>query len=341
MAFSITALQLVNQVHRLRRMEDTGAFVETQDLATLNAVNSAIEEILTEQKWEFDLRDSGQLNLKGRLNDSNLVVTTAAGSDSVAIAGDLLGQSLVLAYSDFRDETIVTRFLPTGVSDYANTAFRITGTRLLFSNSIDAVIGVEFPTTNTRASCELHYSEYILPDTVAEVVRAAYQEYPLTLEQVDPKVRYSEIFPRPHIEFGPPEVIAVGGMDRPTYDLQTPPAPAPGLRMAVWPVPDADYVINYSYYYRHPELVDETDVLDGVPQNVVNRIVALATSDMKVFYEKDYEAFAIRRSVKQSTGDMFNSYGGSRSARKSIGSWDTSSRVGGIRRGFPGKLLGG
>ncbi|TDI71846.1 MAG: hypothetical protein E2O85_01535 [Bacteroidetes bacterium] len=312
-------------------MPDTGAFVETEDLATLNAVNSAIEEILTEKKWEFDIRTDGQIALRGKLEDLQFTVNIA---DTSSVA--LLRSSGLVDADVFGD--YVVRLLSSGLTDYANTALRVNSSTIAQTTFSFLTLETVFPDVVSEP-CDLHYSEYILPDTVAEVIRATYQEYPLTLNQVDPKVSYSEIFPRPHNEFGPPEVIAVGGFDIPTYDVQSA-VPAPGLRMAVWPVPDEDYIVNYSYYYRHAELGATTDVLKGVPQNIVSRIVDMATADMKVFYEKDYEALAIRSSVRRSADEIYKSHGGSRSARKRIGNWDSSSRHNGVQRGFPGKILG-
>jgi len=316
-------------------MPDVGAFVETEALATLNAVNSSIEEILTGRKWEFDLRNTGQLTTRGRLDA--LTIKTDAGSTSTSVVS-----STFTLDDDYFGGDYIARVLVDGDSEYAETSFRIARTGVLFNNSVQLILETVFPNTNTLGSltpCEIHYSEYIMPDTVESIVRAAYQEYPLTLRQVDPKVSYPELFPRPHIEFGPPEIIAVGG-----FDLRTEKTignvEKPGLRMAIWPVPDDAYIIDYSYYYRHPELSAIDDVLDGVPVNVVSRIVDLAAADMKVFYEKDYEALALRRSTIDSSLEMWKTHGGSRSARKGVGNWDTTGKQGGVQRGFPGKLLG-
>lgn len=332
MAFSITALQLVNRVHRRRRMPDTGAFVNTMDLATLNAVNSSIEEILTGKKWEFDIRTNGQITTLS--NSTDLLMS---GTNSTLIG---LFRSTGLN-SDELSGDFVLRILPTSSSDYANTALRVVSTGLVITGTT-AFVTIEsvFPETSSNVEAELFYSEYIMPDTVESIIRATYQEYPLTLEQVDPKVSYSEIFPRPHIERGPPEIISVGGLDVRTYESVIAGAEPPGLRVAIWPVPDDEYIINYNYYYRHPELSAVGDVLEGVPPNVVSRIIDLATADIKVFYEKDYEALALRRSTMDSSNEIWKSHGGSRSARKGVGNWDTSGRSGGVQRGFPGKLLG-
>jgi len=76
-----------------------------------------------------------------------------------------------------------------------------------------------------------------------------YEENPLTLTQVSPMARYEELFPRPHWDEGPPELVAVGGFDTATYDSSTgDPPPEPKLRLAVYPIPDEDYILNYSYY---------------------------------------------------------------------------------------------
>lgn len=346
MAFTITALQLVNRVHRRRRMPDTGAFVVTEDLATLNAVNSAIETILSEKNWEFNLRTDGQLTLRARFKgvfailQGNSVLPFFVGapfSSNTLTDDDVFGDFVTRVLLD--GDSGISSFTGTPHPDYSNTPLRMNSGTTVSGETTVSVVPTPIGPSGTIVHGSLIYSEYILPDTVSSVVRATYQERPLTLEQVDPKVQYSEIFPRPHFEFGPPEAIAVGGFDTPTFnsDLSQ---PDPGLRLAVHPVPDDEYIINYSYYFRHPEMTAITDTLDGVPPNIISKIVDMATADLKVFFEKDYEALAISRSVRQSTDDIFNSHGGSRSARKPIHNWDSVGRRGGVQRGFPGKLLG-
>lgn len=328
MAFSYTALQLVNRVRRLRRLDDVASIAKTEDLAALDAINTAIEEVLSSERWEFDLRRT-QMTLRPKLGD--LTVSTNAGNANILIVSRTDGLVDADTFGDY-----VVRILPSGSSDYANTSFRtlssnaiIVGTVATFTCSAE----IEETLVDVAGSCL--YSEYILPDTVRDVVRVSYQETPITLEQIDPVVEFDELYPR-SIEYGPPETISVGGLDVGTY-LSTGSADPAGLRMVVWPVPDQAYVIDYAYYYRHPELTTATDTLDGVPQNVVAKIVETAAAQMKVFYEKDYNALNLKTDARRSLADMHRRSKGQSADRKVAGNWEGT----GARHKQSGSLLGG
>ena len=328
-AFSVTALELVNRIHRRRRMPAVGSFVADEDVATLNSLNSAVEEVMTGRNWEWNIRHNGQLALISKLTGLGIIMTAGANTALLNLTG-LVDSDLV---GDF-----VVRMLPTGISEYANTSLRVNSSSAVNFNLSLLTLEVTFPTTS-NGSAELLYGEYLLPDTVESVVRATYQEYPLTLNQIDPSISYEELYPQPHANPGPPETIAVGGFDISSY-VTGETAPDPALRLAIWPIPDDDYIINYSYYYRHPQLVTITDTLEGVPHNVVSRIVDHAAADMKIFYDLDYEALKLKNDIRGTTAEIYSRHGGSQSRRKSIRNWDSGRGTGGFRSGFPGKLIG-
>ena len=327
---SVTALEMLNRVRLYRRQPTTDSFATPEDVVTLNAINMAIEDVLSTRKWEFDLRHNGQLTLRSRLTDA--YITTNAGQTAAAITylpaitdADVLGDYVV-------------RVIPTGVEDYVSTPFRIqsaSGSAGIYSF---IVLNTKFPETTLTVDAVLHYSEYIMPDTVGEVVRASFKETPVRLEQADPTVRYDEMFPNAHETFGPPEVVAVGGFDTPTYDSRIA-TPAPGLRLAVWPVPDDDYVIDYSYYYKHPELVATTDVLQGVPNAVVNDIVLKAASIVMMTWDQNYAAAHFSDMSEDQAALKHRAYKGS-SGRHTINSFENGSSVMRVHNGFPGKVIG-
>ena len=330
---SVTALQLVNRVRLFRRQPEQTTFNSPEDVVTLNAVNMAIEDILSTRKWEFDLRTDGQLKLRGKLEDLFLTSTEDTKPAAISIAGAFTDPDIVGDY--------VVSMVNSSETGYENTSFRVEKSGGA-SQGTYAFIDFEsdYPSTQALVSgCEFHYAEYILPDTVKEVVRATYQEQPITLTQVDPVVRYSEIFPRPNDNFGPPEALAVGGYDVPTYDSSSE-APVPGLRMAVWPIPDEDYVINYSYYYRHPELVETTDTLVGVPTAVVNDIVMKATSIVMMSWDQNYAGSHFGDLAQAQASAKHGTSGGSGARRHTISSFESGNGTVRVERGFPNKVLG-
>lgn len=334
MAFSYTALQLLNRVRRLRRLDDVASIAKTEDLAALDAINTAIEEVLSSDRWEFDLRKA-QLTLHAA-KDENGTASATAGVDLYSYVNTTDGVVAADVYGDY-----IVRLIPTESSNYGATAIRILSGTHSSSTSASLYPSIDAPEDYTTSDATLIYAEYILPETVRDIVRVCHQERPLTLEQIDPVIEFDELYPRPSLEFGQPETISVGGLDISTYENGTT-EPDPGLRMIVWPVPDQDYVIDYTYYYRHPELSASTDTLDGVPQNVVAKIVETAAAQMKAFYEKDYNALNLKNDARRSLADMHRRSKGQSADRKIMGNWEgTGSRQRQFGSLTGGRLIGG
>jgi len=344
MGFSVTALSLVNRVNRRRRMPDVTSFSATEDLATLDALNTATEEVLSSKRWEFDIRRA-QMTLRPRLQAATgetmavsatkgeTTATLTRSGGSVFVEADIYGSG---------SDLYVTRFLATGASSFPNTAFRVlNGTR---AGSLAALtLATPMPETVAGVSAELFYAEYMLPDTVRSVLRVTHQDDPVTLEQVDPTVEFEELYPRPQIEYGTPQVISIGGHDTHTI-VSEGDSPDPALRLMVWPVPDEAYVLDYTYHYRHAELAATTDTLQGVPPNVIDMIVDLAAISMKAFYD-DADSSSIARyraMAMDSVENMHQRHGGMFAERKRIGNWDGSARgQGSDSRVSRGRLIGG
>lgn len=328
---SITLLEMVNRVRLYRRQPTTTVIATSEDSVTVNAINTAIDNALSTQKWPFDLRKDGQLALRARLD--GLLFTTTAGSSSAGIAR-LLGLVDADVFGDY-----AVRVLPDGIDEYANTALRIEKASAVSIVSTTAVLEVTMPDTEVAVACELHYAEYMLPATVREVVRVTYQERPLELDQVDPTVRYAELFPAPHARLGPPEKVSIGGFDTPTYDSGSA-APDPKLRMAIWPVPDDEYIINYSYYYKHPELSDATDTLVGVETGVVNNILMEATSIVMMTWDQNFAGSHFTDLARQQLSAQHRASGGSPGRRHTIHSFENGGTTVRVGRGFPNTLIG-
>jgi hypothetical protein len=329
---SVTSLELLNRVRLFRRQPTTTVIDTPEDTVTLNAINMAIEDVLSTKRWEFDLRHDGQLALKGRVDGATLQTTAGSTAATVRL---LAGLTDAHVFGDY-----VVRVFLDGNADYGNTAFRIekSGSAIAATAS-SVVLNVVFPDTLPATDAELHYSEYILPDTVGEIVRATYQEESLEVRQVDPVVRYTELFPNPNESTGPPEVVAIGGFDIKTY-FSGGGTPAPALRLAVWPIPDEDYVINYSYYYRHPELLGASAALVGVPTSVVNDIVLQATSTVMMTWDQNYAASHFTDLSRQQAAAKHLAYGGSKARRRTIGSFERGRGSAHVELGFPHKLIG-
>jgi len=329
---SVTALEMLNRVRLYRRQPTTDSFATPEDVVTLNALNMAIEDVLSTRKWEFDLRHNGQLTLRGKMDD--VFINATSGSSVV----NLFTFLTAFVDADVLGEYVV-RLVASGVANHASTPFRVKSSSGAAGGTGFTVLDAKFPEDAALAATSLHYAEYILPDTVGEVIRASYKEEQIRLEQADPTVRYDELFPNGYDTAGSPEVVAVGGFDTPTYDSRIA-TPEPGLRMAVWPVPDDAYVIDYSYYYKHPELVTITDTLQGVPNAVVNDIILKAASIVMMTWDQNYAAAHFTDMSEQQAALKHRAYGGSSGRRHTINSFENGSAVAHVHNGFPGKLIG-
>ncbi len=204
-------------------------------------------------------------------------------------------------------------------------------------------VEAEFGASFSEVNAELFYAEYVLPDTVRSVIRVTHQDDPITLDQVDATVAFDELYPRPQIEYGSPEVVSVGGFETHTHISGTE-SIAPGLRMSVWPVPDEAYVLDFTYHYRHPVLTETTSTLQGVPPEIVDQMVDLAAISMKGFYDDaDSRSIARYKAMTMSTvAEQHRRHSGNFAERKRIGNWDGSQRGQGVgARVSRGRLLGG
>jgi hypothetical protein len=331
MSFSTTALQLVNRTRRKRRQGDTQTISEIDDLAALDAVNTAMNEVLSSRQWEFDVRQT-QFVTKGRKTGVEVFLNEGASLIPISLDG--------LESEDVSGDFIV-RCVPNGSTEYGDTAIRSLYSTIPLSGISYLNIPFTLAATETVTAGELFYSEYMLPETVKSVLRVTHQEETLTLDQVGASIEFDELYPRKQIEYDRPRVVSVGGLDLSTY-LVTDDAPMPRLRAIVWPVPDDDYILDYQYVYRHPALTTGTDTLDGVPPEVEDLIVNLATADMQANFDRRVEeARAMRRDSMIVMDEIHKRHGGQVADRAIIGNWD--SPIGGRnwRNTSRGRLIGG
>lgn len=328
---SVTALELINRVMLLRRHPTISSYVSSnpEHQVVLNALNMAKDDILGTRDWDFDLRHDGQLATKA-VKDVTMFVT--AGLNFATISGTNGNTDL---YGDY-----VVRVIPTGSAGLSNTAFRINyASNPTFGFVIMAVASPETVPVSTAA--KLVYSEYILPDNVRSVVRASRQQNELGMELLDPSVGFDEWVPNAFVDPGEPRVMAVGGRDVRTYNgTASPLNDEPGLRAIVWPPPDDEYVINYSYYVQHPELEDGDSVLEGIPESVTNQIVNVALSIVKMAWDGDYAASHFMDLGQANASVLHRNNAGSKGRRHTVRSWDSGSARVSIPLGFPGKVIG-
>lgn len=287
--------------------------------------------VLNTREWQWDIRHT-QISTKARISNATIILT--AGTPSVVV------QKTGLVSSDVSGDLIV-RARASGIAGYGDTGLRaLTATEPAVNASLltaPSNIGASGSTTTG----ELFYSEYLLPDTVKTVHRVRYQENTITLDQLDPQIEFDELHPRPHAEYGEPRIASVGGFDHSTY-LTTESQPAPRLRMIVWPIPDDEYVLDYQYSYRHPQLTSATDTLDGVPTEVVDQIVDLATADMMAWFDRRVDdARSLRGDAYSIMDEIHERHGGQVADRAVVRNWESAGGSPGDRYSVHrGRLIG-
>lgn len=331
---SATALELINRVMLFRRQPPISVYDPTdpEHVVTLNALNMAKEDLLGSRRYEFDLRHDGQLITKASTNSRSVAATLTV------TAGQSSGQLDLISLTASQEVlgNHVTRVIPSGNSTYSGTAFRVQ-TALCVAN--EAAVGFSFavPDAMAAVSANVIWAEYMLPDTVREVVRASYDQSELRLEQLSPITSFDEMIPDLSYESGSPRTVSVGGFDTQTYSVSGS-VPDPKLRAVVWPVPDNEYVISYSYYYKHADFVDGASVITGVPDGVLNDVVWKAVSIMKMAWDGDYTAAHFSDMAELQATAKLVSYGGARTRRHTVKSWNSGQSV--VELGFPNKLIG-
>jgi hypothetical protein len=133
--------------------------------------------------------------------------------------------------------------------------------------------GISRATTSVDASGNsnaLRYSlfahEYIMPDSVRSVTEVSVQGEPVDLIPVSDESLSSIMYPDPAEHVGDNLLKFYAGGNTFRYDLPavegyTTVAPR-ALRVALYPTPQTQYMINYSYIYRFPHLSAPTDTLE-------------------------------------------------------------------------------
>lgn len=321
---------------QFRRQPIVSSYQSTnpEHVATLTALNMAKEEILGSRRWEFDIRHDGQLITKASTSSRSISPTFTNSAGSSAATLDLVS----LTASDELVGDWVARVVPTGSTYYADTALRINSC-VPTTTTAAVAFPVTIPDANAAVSCNVLWSEYLLPDTVREVIRASHEETPLVLSQVGPTVTFDELVGSLSWEEGSPRIISVGGFDIGTYDSSGS-AGLPKLRAVLWPIPDNEHVVTYSYYYAHPDFTAGTSTLDGVPANIVNDIVWLALSMMGMAWDNNFAAAHFADMAQSQAAMKHSVYGGSRARRNTVHSWDSGRSSSPVAPGFPNKLIG-
>ena len=268
---SVTALQLVNRV-RARHRFGTTASIASDDFGApiLDAINEAKEEVLEGYEWDFNVRHEGLIQTVTKLTSTG--VTIVANGDATVFISGFDG-------STFFDNSCVARCIITSDSAYGDTAFRILYGQYVGGNTTFE-LEQDFPgTSSIVADITILTYELRLDDTVLDVLSVRHQERDVGLEFIPRNKSWDGVFTRPTSSLSDtPDVAYIGSTITPTYT--TGGTANPGRGIAVYPVPETSYRLDYSYVYSHPVLTSDSDTLANVPRKVVDRIVNVAVAKL-------------------------------------------------------------
>jgi hypothetical protein len=291
-------LQMINAVRGKLREERIASISSTDLLTTeiIDLINDAGSEILEGNDWEFDVRHDGKLWFPSSQSGTDALfynTTIIANTTAVDLvyskdnaSGEVFEDDAAIDLAGFRCSGNSMRariYFPS--SDKGQTSWIIVDVRhgnnglaLRVSNNFNMAIATA-PTWTTYAN------ELVLPTTVKDVLSVRNEEEPLHLVFVDRDMQFDQCVPRPVDRFGSlPEVVIVGGTitstarpdptleGLPAWTTISPEAAVTGVGCMVWPIPNADVHLNYSYRVQHADLSAATDEWAGVPANIIHAI---------------------------------------------------------------------
>lgn len=334
-----TAIELVNRVLTRLRGETVSSFGDKRSTAVLEYVNAAKDDVLSGRDWKDDIRHDGVLLTRAAISSSSVeFITETAFMQDAALFGKM---------SDFSTD-VIARVEYTGDTDSNKSVGNLAGTvwrvPYLFDFSSKAVGAVDanWPGATTSTATGKHFvAEYMLPDTVREVVSITHTNgAALKLRHVDPGATFDSWFPDLTDRYASPEYAAVGGFDHPTSTSASVTLD-PLLRLILFPIPDDVYRLNYSYYYSHPTLVNSTDVLEVSPE-VASHIVAKAYADAVAgTQQRVNDGLMLGAVVERQVDRLHRSSDRQPARRHTVNSWEGATRRTNVTRGFPGVTIEG
>lgn len=260
-----------------RRSTNSSVLTDREGVAFLDMLNSAVTTVLETRTWDFQRRSDGQI----------ITVPSFSGDVATPIAG-----IKTLSFGDYNgsDETLfgdfVTRIIILQDPNYGHTSVRVDSGVTV---GLTAVTFLEdnWPGTGGTSTWQTITYEYLLPSTVRQVTEVRHQEGDANLLFEASPEDYYRSFPRPQDDLSSrPECVVVGGEITTTATLGSQ-THTSGLALMVWPVPSAEYQLDYSYVYRQARLDSESSELVRVPAAVEDVIVDLAVARVILEIEKD------------------------------------------------------
>lgn len=270
---AVTLIQMINRVRRRHRFPDVTTLTADDLVSPVqDALNESARQVLESRSWDFLIRHDGMLTTRPRVQASGVVILKLGGLDQIS---DTVPSTTATDHAgDF-----VTRARITSDASFGDTSFRVPSVRNFGGQSVYFLDTAWPGSSDLAASLELFAAEYLLPDTVGDVLSVRHQEQDLELCFVPRQHGFDSVVQRYHESFSDsPRVVYVGAQITSTYDRDQASSGDTGLGMLLYPTPESELALHYSYRYRHADMTETTDTLVGVPNHVVDQIIELAVA---------------------------------------------------------------
>jgi hypothetical protein len=260
-------------------------------------VNDAMHDVVNGNLWSWRIREDGEVYFPPPIeSDLSLLTDDSIGDGTIAWIYKIPDWD----WTTWTDRYIVPRRVKLRLPEASNSGVSLNAPDLLLpieevalrwivADPLIAWLTFEYAYRgNTMSEAgvtgTVYTHEIAFPKTVASVLSVRDESSALRVEFVDRHVRFDDIVPRMDERTAEsPFVVYVGGYVRPTSFVRyfgpntvTLLEPNEHMGMMVWPPPSSDLMLKYSYVYRYEEMEDETDTLDGVPDDTARFIAAVA-----------------------------------------------------------------
>lgn len=328
---SITALDLVNRVRTRLRVGQVGSIVDKNSFGIVEFLNDAISDVVTTKDWKFDLRHDGLLLTKG-ISEELRMGLDAGVERALILETDPVEIARLM---DWTRGDCVTRMaigrrnINTG-HPYGERGFRMPWA--VFSSAIQYLsMNTRWPGDTGTYFGNLFSCEYLLDESVRKVVNVYCEQEPVRIREIDPGATWYSLFGNRSFSVGPVEWVGYGGTDVASYEapsVQSHGSPAARAnRLIVYPIPEAEYCLRYSYYIKHPRLEEDTDSLYGVPEHVVDDIVRLAHAAAVSGFDRDVDGgMRLSDSAMEKSQEKYQSEHPMPAMRRTMGSFSSGAK---------------